>query len=309
MQLPLSAFGSSPPWTARVAVNVDRRELPLQRRTASMQKSSTEKASLLAYYTPASAAEPQSSPARRRSSPSTALRLVAIAALTWLAASKAWHGWMHSPPELVASSVPWKTEPFNPTSIPLAARSPYNNVWLESGNRARRGLLTSQYGDYRPTAIIAISLIASSAAAFNGNWLPWLVGALVDGRPFTLMSTPGVENGLDGPAGEQLSMSFTTSSTTFVMRAGPVDLTLEFLSPIVPEDLLRQTLPYTYLSISAMSNDGNSHAVQIHTDIDAKFVSNNWDAQCEWNTTVQEGLIYHQVFLKDQVPYGEFDDL
>lgn len=186
--------------------------------------------------------------------------------------------------------VTWKTTPFNPTSIPLAARAPYLNVWLESGNRARRGLLTSQY-----------------AAAFNGNWLPWVVGVLVDGRPFNCMSTSGLENGLDGQA-EQISMSFTPSSTTFVMRAGPLDLTLEFLSPITPNDLVRQTLPYSYLTITAKSNDGGEHNLQLYTDIDAKFVSNDWDAQCVWNTTEKDGLIYHQVSLKHQTRYGEFDD-
>jgi hypothetical protein len=135
------------------------------------------------------------------------------------------------------------------------------------------------------------------------------VGLIVDGHTYTVMSTPGIENGLDGPAAEQISMSFTPSSTTIVMRAGGVDLTLEFLSPITPEDLVRQTLPYSYLTLTAASNDGRSHEVFAYTDIDAKFVSNDWEAECQWSTTHTHDLVYHQVFLKHQTQYGEFDDL
>lgn len=123
------------------------------------------------------------------------------------------------------SAVPWTTDPFNPTSIPLAARSPYLNVWLEAGNRARRGILNSQFGKCS-TMLWFLSLNdahvlidAAPAAAFNGNWLPWVVGVLVDGQPYTAMSTPGRDNGLDGPAAEQTAMTFTPSSTAFTMRA------------------------------------------------------------------------------------------
>lgn len=93
------------------------------------------------------------------------------------------------------------------------------------------------------------------------------------------------------------------------MRAGPVDLVLHFLSPVTPEDLVRQTLPYSYLTLTASSNDKTTHNVQLYTDIDAKFVSNDWESECEWNTTFEDGMIYHQVFLKHQVQYGEYDDL
>lgn len=93
------------------------------------------------------------------------------------------------------------------------------------------------------------------------------------------------------------------------MEAGSVVITLEFLSPLTPGDLVRQTLPYSYLSIIVTSKDGKDHDTKLYTDIDARFISNNWKAQCYWNTTCSGGLIYHQASLESQDTYGEFDDL
>jgi hypothetical protein len=76
---------------------------------------------------------------------STIIKLVFIAAFAWLAMSSRNRGDEIQQDDSF-EPVTWSTEPFNPTSIPLAARSPYLNVWLEGGNRARRGLLTSQFG-------------------------------------------------------------------------------------------------------------------------------------------------------------------
>lgn len=90
---------------------------------------------------------------------SAAVKLLAAAAIAGLAISKLLHAGQHaagiiSPSD---SAVSWKTEPFNPTSLALAVRSPYLNVWLEGGNRARQGLLTSQYGDSRSSDIASLA--------------------------------------------------------------------------------------------------------------------------------------------------------
>ena len=44
------------------------------------------------------------------------------------------------------------------------------------------------------------------ASAFNGNYLPWAVGIIVDGEAYTVMSTPG-QACMDGPPAKQLSMT------------------------------------------------------------------------------------------------------
>lgn len=93
------------------------------------------------------------------------------------------------------------------------------------------------------------------------------------------------------------------------MRAGPVDLTISFLSPITPDDLTRQSLPYSYLTITAESNDGEGHDVQLYTDISAKLVGNDWDAKVNWTTETSGSMVFHQIQRQEPVAFGEIDDL
>ena len=101
-----------------------------------------------------------------------------------------------------SSDISWKVDPFNPPSIPLAVRSVYVSTWLEGGNKARKGLLNSQF-----------------ASAFNGNFLPWAVGVLVDGIAYTVVSIPG-QACMEGPPAKQISMTVGHPDTvTSVSRA------------------------------------------------------------------------------------------
>lgn len=81
-------------------------------------------------------------------------------------------------------------------------------------------------------------------------------------------------------------MHITPTRTILNVTAGPLDLTLTFLSPIEvcarrmkclvkltilaiqPADPVLQSLPFSYLTLEASSNDGLQHQVQVYTDID-----------------------------------------
>lgn len=84
----------------------------------------------------------------------------------------------------------------------------------------------------------------------------------VDGKAFQWMGKPGVQNV------EQVSADFTSTKTTFVMDVGgKVEMTVTFLSPVTPNDLMRQSLIFSYLKVDVKSKDGAEHDVQIYTDI------------------------------------------
>ena len=51
--------------------------------------------------------------------------------------------------------------------------------------------------------------------------------------------------------------------------ADTVEMNITFLSPITPTDLMRQSLPFSYVEVSIISTDGNAHDVQLYTDITA----------------------------------------
>jgi hypothetical protein len=50
---------------------------------------------------------------------------------------------------------------------------------------------------------------------------------------------------------------------------GKVQMKITFLSPVSPDDLVRSSLPYSYMDVEVASLDGSSHQVQLYTDISA----------------------------------------
>lgn len=86
-------------------------------------------------------------------------------------------------------------------------------------------------------------------------------------------------------------------------------ITATFLSPVLPSDLVRQSLPYSYLNVSVSANDNKSHTVQIYTDITGEWASNDWTRNITWTRqTMNNSLIVHEVELLDPIPFGEAAD-
>ena len=74
-----------------------------------------------------------------------------------------------------------------------------------------------------------------------------------------------------------------------------------------PDDLVQQSLPFSYLSVTAAPNDGKSHSVQVYTDISAEWISGDVGLTATWNTTTGN-IITHQVQLQDQQTFTENRD-
>lgn len=68
---------------------------------------------------------------------------------------------------------------------------------------------------------------------------------------------------------KQTSFSYTSTRSIFTLEAGGITMNVTFLSPVTPQDLLRQSFPITYMSVEVQSSDGNEHDVQIYTDVSA----------------------------------------
>jgi hypothetical protein len=48
-----------------------------------------------------------------------------------------------------------------------------------------------------------------------------------------------------------------------------VQMVITFLSPVTPDDYVRQSLPMSYMQVSVVSIDGKSHNVELYSDISA----------------------------------------
>lgn len=89
----------------------------------------------------------------------------------------------------------------------------------------------------------------------------------VDGVPYVFLGTPGVPAVTFNKAVQKSSrvcyvseipcllltrlLQFTSTQSIFVLSAGPVDITVTFLSPVEPNDLVKQSIPFSYMAVSA----------------------------------------------------------
>ncbi|KAJ7836329.1 hypothetical protein B0H14DRAFT_3460711 [Mycena olivaceomarginata] len=180
----------------------------------------------------------------------------------------------------------WTSTPFNPPSIPLAVRSPYLNTWLPQGQ--------------------GVALNDAWPSFWVGRITAWVGFVRVDGISYTFLGTPVVD-GCQLHQATQKSFSFTSTQSTFVLSAGPVDVTATFLSPVEPTDLVKQSIPLSYMHVSVASTDGATHSVQVYSDISGEWVSgaSEWDIQ--WSTTTTD-ILSHQISLVSPAKYEEIGD-
>ncbi|KAL7658020.1 hypothetical protein ACMYSQ_004161 [Aspergillus niger] len=174
-------------------------------------------------------------------------------------------------------------QPALPPSYPLAVRSPYLSAWMPSDQ-----VQTLPYAEPQFWA---------------GQSLTWSVMARVDGQAYSLMSVknPG-ENII--PAIVR-SAEYTATHSVFTLSAGSVVFTLDFFSPISPSNYLRQSLPFSYLTVSV--SEGSSKSIQIYSSIDGRWAGKPQDTTRGFRETGTTAVF--SLGLKDGSPYAEVDDM
>jgi hypothetical protein len=94
----------------------------------------------------------------------------------------------------------------------------------------------------------------------------------VDGQTYTWMGNPsaGLSGNLSVSVVNQRAFVYTSTKSIFTMDvSGKVQMIITFLSPVTPEDYVRQSLPMSYMQVSVISIDGKDHNVQLYSDISA----------------------------------------
>ena len=74
-----------------------------------------------------------------------------------------------------------------------------------------------------------------------------------------------------------------------------------------PTDLVKQSIPFSYLALTATPNDGASHSVQVYTDISAEWVTGDNTLIANWSITVGS-VVTHQIQLAEQTVFEEIGD-
>ncbi|WP_426512672.1 glutaminase domain-containing protein [Dactylosporangium sp. McL0621] len=147
--------------------------------------------------------------------------------------------------------------PIRPPATPLAVRSPYLSTWL------RADTLPGNWPTFWAGAVTAITGIVR-----------------VDGQPYVFMGAPSG----GWPLAAQTALVITATRSTFTIAAGPVRLEVEFFSPVDPASLRRQSVPMSYLSITATSADAGTHQVSLYVDVSGEWAHGDRTKQITWAT-------------------------
>ncbi len=145
-----------------------------------------------------------------------------------------------------------------PPAAPLIVRNPYLSTW-------------------------------SGADSPNGTWPSFWTGdtkaitgiARIDGAPYLVVGSPA---GLTTTLGAMtpVSRAMTPTKTEYVLGAAGVNLTIDFLSPVEPGDLERQSAPLGYITVSAAASDGGTHTASIYFDISGEWAHGDSTQPIDW---------------------------
>ncbi|KAJ7111238.1 hypothetical protein C8R44DRAFT_799177 [Mycena epipterygia] len=172
-----------------------------------------------------------------------------------------------------------------PGVIPLAVRSPALNAWMPTVDGAE---LSTKWPEFWTGERI----------------LGWAGMVMVDGVAWQWLGQSGSANSTTW-----LRTQITATRSILSFTAGPVELNVTFLSPIEPVDLVKQSLPFTYLYVDAASTDGHSHSIQFYSDISAEWASGDSGSLVQWSTNTTENIAYHQVHRQSPQPMSEINDM
>ena len=143
------------------------------------------------------------------------------------------------------------------------------------------------------------SLPSSNPQFWFGNDLTWSVMARVDGKAYSLFGVAGPHDG--AKSGTVTKASYTSTHSTFTVTAGSREFTLDFFSPVSPKNYLRQSLPFSYLTVTLSAGDSSS--VQIYSDIDSSWTGQSSDSR--WNHTTSGSTSVFQIQAVGAATYSQ----
>ena len=167
-------------------------------------------------------------------------------------------------PFTIAANASLSYSPARPPAVPLAVRGPYTSAWTS----------TSTNG----------SLNSNGVVFWSGAALGWEGIITVDGISYeylgtgsqTLPTLPNLKTAIPK------HVSYDSQYSNFTFQAGPLLVTASFLSPVLPLDYCRTSIPLSYLTTSFVATDNATHSVQTYSDVNGAWISFDSTATIEW---------------------------
>jgi Domain of unknown function (DUF5127)/Domain of unknown function (DUF4965)/Domain of unknown function (DUF1793)/Domain of unknown function (DUF4964)/TAT (twin-arginine translocation) pathway signal sequence len=194
-------------------------------------------------------------------------------------------------------------QPIRPPAAPLAVRSPYLSTWLPASTLPGTW---EQFWTGHVTAMAGIARIDGTPYMFMGA--PSITLTVPNGNNGNPSTITGFEQALS-----QTLLEVTPTRSRFHLEGGGVGLVVEFLSPVEIGDLRRQSIPMSYVLVSASSVDGKPHHVQVYADITGEWCSGDDSQVITWApykvAAAGGGIQAWAVQLQNQQPLTEQNQL
>ncbi|WP_157493602.1 glutaminase family protein [Draconibacterium sediminis] len=88
----------------------------------------------------------------------------------------------------------------------------------------------------------------------------------------------------------QNSVNITATATKYNFTCGPVDLQLEFVSPLLPDDLDVLSRPVNYINYEIQANDNKKHDVQIYIETTPEWAVNDLSQEVLLTNGAQQNI-------------------
>jgi hypothetical protein len=137
--------------------------------------------------------------------------------------------------------------PLRPPAVPLVTIDPYTSCWSFADHL---------YDDW--------------PRHWTGTEFALCGLVRVDGVPLRFMGAPQVL----AQSAKQLALEVTATRTIYRFEAGPVELEVEFVSPLLLDDLELLSRPASYVYLRSRSRDGKAHDVRAYLDMTSQWAVN-----------------------------------
>jgi hypothetical protein len=115
---------------------------------------------------------------------------------------------------------------------------------------------------------------------YTRHWTGYIRGmggmARIDGKAWSWMA-PSAPDRM-----EQISSAVYPTRTEYIFQAGGVQLTVTFLSPLLPDDLDVLSRPVGYVNFAVESVDGKTHRVELYLDVGMEWATDVFDQPVLW---------------------------
>ncbi len=150
-----------------------------------------------------------------------------------------------------------------PPAVPLITFDPHTSIWSCTDR------LTDDWSRH-----------------WTGSKMALAVMLQVDGTAYRLMGGPEWLS----RAAVQVAVRVHATRTAYLFRCGAVQVALDFVTPLLADDLELLSRPVSYLRFSATSLDGRRHAITGYVDMTGEIAVNLPHQRVVWQSHEQDGV-------------------